>query len=138
MTIDTRPVKQVIVIRRDLKMRRGKEIAQGSHASIAWLTSRLMMFTVPDDPDVVGVRGYLSPAEHEWVRGNFRKICVVVRSEAELLDIVKKAEAAGLVAELIQDSGLTEFAGVPTYTAAAIGPDYDENIDPITGELELY
>ena len=30
-------VKQVIVIRRDLKMRRGKEIAQGAHASSSWL-----------------------------------------------------------------------------------------------------
>ncbi|MGZ3423232.1 MAG: peptidyl-tRNA hydrolase, partial [Polyangiales bacterium] len=34
-------VKQVIVVRRDLKMRRGKEIAQGSHASMAFLTERL-------------------------------------------------------------------------------------------------
>lgn len=34
-------MKQVIVIRRDLRMRRGKEIAQDAHASIAWLTSRL-------------------------------------------------------------------------------------------------
>ena len=30
--------KQVIAIRKDLKMRRGKEIAQGSHASMAFLT----------------------------------------------------------------------------------------------------
>jgi PTH2 family peptidyl-tRNA hydrolase len=34
-------VKQVLVIRKDLKMRRGKEIAQGAHASMAWLTNRL-------------------------------------------------------------------------------------------------
>ena len=32
-------VKQVIVIRRDLKMRRGKEIAQGAHASSSWLAN---------------------------------------------------------------------------------------------------
>ena len=30
-------MKQVIIIRKDLKMRRGKEIAQGSHASMAFL-----------------------------------------------------------------------------------------------------
>lgn len=33
--------KQVIVIRRDLKMRRGKEIAQGSHASMAFMSHLL-------------------------------------------------------------------------------------------------
>jgi PTH2 family peptidyl-tRNA hydrolase len=39
---------------------------------------------------------------------------------------------------LVQDAGLTEFGGVPTYTAVAIGPDYDDRIDPVTGDLELY
>jgi len=34
-------VKQVIVIRRDLKMRRGKECAQAAHASMMWLTKRI-------------------------------------------------------------------------------------------------
>lgn len=131
-------VKQVIVIRSDLGMRRGKQIAQGAHASIAWLTGRLTVFAHPATPDVVGVKGYLNPAEEAWVRGNFRKICVRVRSEQELLDIVKAAEDAGLTVELIKDSGLTEFHGVETATAAAIGPDFDEKIDPVTGELELY
>jgi PTH2 family peptidyl-tRNA hydrolase len=40
-------IKQVIVIRKDLKMRRGKEIAQGAHAAMAWLTNRLRQ-SVPD------------------------------------------------------------------------------------------
>ena len=34
-------IKQVILIRKDLKMRRGKEIAQGSHASMEFLVSRI-------------------------------------------------------------------------------------------------
>ena len=33
--------KQVIVIRKDLKMRRGKEIAQGCHAAMAFITRRI-------------------------------------------------------------------------------------------------
>jgi PTH2 family peptidyl-tRNA hydrolase len=133
-------VKQVIIIRKDLKMRRGKEVAQGSHASIAWLTNRITQYqdgvlSAEHDPFLGEM---LSPAEREWVRGNFRKICCVVNSEQELLDIVAKAKAAGLTAEIIEDSGLTEFSGVPTLTAAAIGPDYDEEIDPVTGHLTLY
>ena len=40
--IERRLTKQVIVIRRDLKMRRGKEIAQGAHASMLWLADRVI------------------------------------------------------------------------------------------------
>ena len=38
-------IKQVIVMRHDLKMRRGKQIAQGAHASMAFLTRRLQSRT---------------------------------------------------------------------------------------------
>ncbi len=132
-------VKQVIVIRKDLGMRRGKEIAQGSHASIAWLTNRLTMLGYVNP----GERGkyascHLTEAEWQWTDGNFRKICCVVNSEDELLELAAKAKAAGLVCEVIEDTGLTEFGGVPTLTALAIGPDYDEKIDPVTGNLKLY
>lgn len=130
-------IKQVIVIRKDLGMRRGKEIAQGSHASIAFLTNRMIAQST-GDPEVIKGILFLSEAEHEWVRGNFRKICCVVNSEEELRDLDATARAAGLVSELIEDTGLTEFGGVPTFTALAIGPDYDEKIDPVTGHLKLY
>jgi peptidyl-tRNA hydrolase len=35
-------MKQVIVMRKDLKMRRGKEIAQGAHASMAFLAKKAL------------------------------------------------------------------------------------------------
>jgi PTH2 family peptidyl-tRNA hydrolase len=128
-------VKQVIVIRKDLKVRRGKEIAQGAHASIAWLTQRLgHLESMPAGLFVC----WLSEPEREWVAGNFRKICVVVNSEQELLDVHETAKSTGLVSELIEDTGLTEFHGQATYTAVAVGPDYDEKIDPVTGHLTLY
>jgi PTH2 family peptidyl-tRNA hydrolase len=131
MTGDERPVKQVLVIRRDLRMRRGKEIAQGAHAAMAWLTRRMRY---GEDRAAVP----LSPAERQWLTSSFRKVTVAVRSEAELMAVYEKARAAGLVAELITDSGRTEFHGVPTPTCVGIGPDYDDLIDPVTGELELY
>lgn len=134
-------VKQVIVIRRDLKTRRGKEISQGAHASIAWMTTRFAERHNPISEDLGGGAvcvADFSAAEWEWVKGNFRKIVVVVNSKQELLDLCAAAKEAGLVCELIEDSGLTEFGGVPTLTAAAFGPDYDENLDPITGHLVLY
>ena len=72
-----------------------------------------------------------------WTSGSFAKVVVYVNSEKELLDIYYKAYSAKLPCSLIQDAGATEFHGVPTYTAVAIGPDYPERIDPITGELKL-
>ena len=119
-------VKQVILIRKDLKMRRGKEISQGAHASISFLSHKLRS----GEP--------LSAAEQAWIDGAFAKICLQVSSEEELKAAYEAAKAAGLVAHLITDSGATEFGGVPTPTAVAIGPDYSERIDPITRHLSLY
>jgi PTH2 family peptidyl-tRNA hydrolase len=51
--------------------------------------------------------------------------------------IYEKALAAGLLAAMIVDAGLTEFGGVPTRTCCAIGPDWAEAVDAVTGELPL-
>jgi len=129
---DLRPTKQVIVIRRDLRMRRGKEIAQ---AASAWLAEGVLRQLRPDG--TVG-RVELSGAERAWLETSFRKVTVKVGSEEELMAVYDKALAAGLAVHLITDRGLTEFGGVPTRTCLAIGPDYDDLIDPVTGDLELY
>lgn len=126
--------KQVIVIRKDLKCRRGKEVSQGSHSSIAFLTRQLQE-QLSQGKDTFSVR--LTEAQKLWIQGSFAKICVQVDSEEELLAVHAKAQEAGLESHLVQDSGLTEFSG-PTYTAVAIGPDYSERIDVVTGHLKLY
>jgi PTH2 family peptidyl-tRNA hydrolase len=133
-------VKQVIIIRKDLKMRRGKEIAQGSHASNAWLLELLSKiedsYTKYDgcmSPTVI-----MSPAQKTWISGQYRKICLQIDSEKELLELYNKAKDVGLTAHLITDAGATEFNGIPTKTCLAIGPDYSEDIDRITSLLKLY
>lgn len=127
-------IKQVIVMRKDLKMRRGKEIAQGSHAAIAFLTRKIQRYL----GDYGASEFRLSEVELDWINGIFAKVCVRVNSEEELLEIDSKAREAGLECHLITDTGLTEFGGVPTKTCLCIGPDESEKIDLITGELELY
>jgi peptidyl-tRNA hydrolase, PTH2 family len=132
---ERRPAKQVIVIRRDLRMRRGKEIAQGAHAATAWLADRVLNTLSPERPvDHV----VLSPAERAWLRSSFRKVTVKVNSDEELVAVYQKALDAGLVVHLITDRGLTEFGGIPTRTCLAVGPDWDDLVDPVTGDLELY
>jgi PTH2 family peptidyl-tRNA hydrolase len=122
--------KQVILIRKDLKMRRGKEIAQGSHASMEFLVSQLRRAsdtTIALDDDA-----------RAWIDIGMAKVCLRVNSEEELISYHEKALAAGLQSHLIRDSGRTEFGGVPTYTACAIGPALVDRIDAITGELTPY
>jgi PTH2 family peptidyl-tRNA hydrolase len=132
---ERRPTKQVIVIRRDLRMRRGKEIAQGAHASTAWLADRVRQGFRPNGTvDHVA----LSAAERSWLQSSFRKVTVKVNSEDELMAVYAKALETGLVVHLVTDRGLTEFGGVPTRTCLAVGPDYDDLVDQVTGGLELY
>ncbi len=133
----TMNVKQVIVIRRDLKMRRGKEIAQGAHASLAWLARRLN-FGILGKNEHNLVSGRFSDAERAWLTGSFRKITCQVPGEAEILALKEAADKLGTEAHVITDAGHTEFGGVPTITAIAIGPDLSERIDLVTGELALY
>jgi len=125
-------VKQVIVIRKDLRMRRGKEIAQSCHSSIAFLSH-----IVRDAIERSSIP-LLTSEQVDWIIGRFTKICVCVNSEQELLEIQKKAQEVGLTVHLITDAGLTEFNGVPTNTCLAVGPHDAEKIDPITGHLSLY
>lgn len=135
---DARPVKQVIVIRRDLGMRRGKEIAQGAHASMAWLTGRLSWLSPGTEQCPHVLSAFFTEAEYQWVTGNFRKITCQVQTLEDLLKVQQAADDAGIMNRLVHDAGLTEFGGIETATALAVGPDYDDVLDPITGDLALY
>lgn len=126
-------VKQVIVMRKDLNMRKGKMVAQGAHASM-----KVMMEKLQYSPETFYERTMsLTEEEIQWVDGIFTKICLSCDSEPELLELYKKAKDAGLNCALITDNGLTEFNGVPTNTCIAIGPNASEKIDAITGGLKL-
>jgi PTH2 family peptidyl-tRNA hydrolase len=101
------------------KMRKGKMIAQGAHASLAATLENL------EDPRV-----------KEWLAGQFTKVCV--RATRDDLDqVYVRAVKAGVIARIIEDAGKTEFGGQPTVTCMAVGPDTDEVLAPITGHLEL-
>lgn len=158
-------VKQVIVMRTKYpdgkggarKLRTGKMIAQGAHASMAFLTRRLCaedshadegQLVLPtmgfdDEADTIHQNNdlrqiHLTEEEQLWVKHKFTKICVYVETEEELLAVHQAALNAGLTASLIQDAGDTEFDGQPTYTAVAIGPHLSSKLKPVTGHLPLF
>lgn len=128
--------KQVIVVRKDLGMRKGKMIAQGAHASLAAIL-RYRRDAGELDEGSGRVVIETTPAMQQWLDGRFTKIAVSVDSEAELVEIYERAEAAGLPCALIRDSGKTEFGGEPTLTACAVGPAMSEQVDAVTGGLKL-
>ncbi len=125
-------MKQVIVIRKDLKMRKGKMIAQGAHASMAVFFNRKEESEYADELLIK-----VDPIEFKWINGTFTKICVSVNSEQELVKIYEKAVLAKIPSAIITDVGKTEFHNEPTLTACAIGPADNDLIDTITGELPL-
>lgn len=131
---EPRKAKQIICMRTDLNMRKGKMVAQGSHASLG------VVLLFQQELATVHSQAYSADVYHAykaWITGTFTKICVSVSSEAELLEVFAKAESAGLPVKLITDAGLTEFNGVPTKTCLAIGPAWADDIDKITGHLSL-
>lgn len=110
--------KQVILVREDLKMSKGKMSAQSAHASVdALLKSH------KDDIK-------------EWKNQGMKKVVLSVKDEKELLKLRQQAEDAGLAVAIIADAGRTELAP-GTVTAVCIGPDVEEKIDKITGQLKL-
>lgn len=124
-----RDTKQIIVMRKDLNMRKGKMIAQGAHASLGIFTKYFLQkgLTIKDN---------LQQPIKEWLDSSFAKICLYVNSEEELLNIYNKIPNE-IPKILITDSGKTEFNNIPTHTCIAIGPWWSDEIDKITGELPL-
>ena len=131
--------KQVIVVRKDLKMRKGKMAAQVAHASMSFLVDGNVMLEGNHISTTGGrlVERHLSKPQAEWLAGLFTKIVVGVNSEQELREVISKGMLAGVVVHQIEDAGLTEFHGVRTLTCAAFGPDYPDKLDSITGNLPL-
>jgi len=120
-------MKQVIAIRKDLNMRKGKMCAQAAHASMSFLTR-----SITGDGRIA-----LTDEELEWLETSFRKIVVGVQSEEELLLLQTRARKAGLTCHLITDNGATEFGGAATRTCLAIGPHADGRFIGITDDLPL-
>lgn len=110
--------KQVILIRKDLKMSKGKMSAQAAHAS-----TDALLKSHKDDINA-------------WKNQGMKKVILSVENEKELLTLRQQAEDAGLIVAIIADAGRTELAP-GTVTAVGIGPADEEKIDRVTRHLKL-
>ncbi len=131
--------KQMIVMRRDLKMRKGKIAAQAGHACVDAVLKALAArgTTLGEDGEPVFAAGDDS-ALAAWFSAGVAKVCVYVDGEKALLDVAEQGMDEGFVVSLVRDAGITEFHGEPTYTCLAFEPLFPEQVDPITGDLPLY
>jgi len=113
--------KQVIVVRADLDLSKGKLAVQVAHASELAIdaTKRL------DEQWF-----------YDWFNEGYRKIVLKVQSLEELLRLKEEAEREKLPVATVIDFGLTELPP-DTVTAIGIGPAPSERIDTVTGRLSL-
>ena len=134
--------KQVIVVRTDLrnlmgqKIRTGKIASQVAHASLGAFLKCFSKYKTSDNTTVYTTEFDEDSVLEAWLNGIFTKICVSVDSEQELLDLYVSIPGE-IPSALIQDAGITEFGGVPTYTCIGIGPFNSEEIDKLTSHLKL-
>jgi len=113
--------KQVIIVRTDLGMSRGKLAVQVAHAAV-----------------LAAFKAYRERLEwfRPWWDSGQKKVAVKVNSEKELLDIANQARSLGLPTSIVRDAGLTELPP-GTLTAIGIGPAPSNLIDKVTGRLKL-
>ena len=111
-------IKQVILVRTDLKMGKGKIAAQTAHASV-----EAVMKTEKEKVEV-------------WKKQGMKKVVLKVRDLDELMFYKDMAEKRKLKFALITDAGKTQIES-GTVTTLAIGPDFSERIDKMTGDLKI-
>lgn len=113
--------KQVIAVRNDLKMGKGKLAVQVAHAAVSSAEQTRRM-----NPKWL----------QSWFSENQRKICVKIDSEKELRVLKGKLDEAGVPNSIIEDAGLTQLEPGTT-TCLGIGPVPSDIVDRYTGELKL-
>ena len=129
--------KQMIVMRRDLHMRKGKIAAQAGHACVTAVLMALEREDRLGQVEVLG-GGLALKSSNRPATPLTAKVCVYVDSEEALLELDRRAKEAGFLSALICDAGMTEFHGQPTYTCLALEPLPPEAVDPLTGDLPLF
>jgi len=113
--------KQVIIVRKDLKMSEGKTSAQVAHASLSCAVNVMKL-----KPEWFKI----------WTETGQKKVVLECKDLKELMELKDKAKEKGLYYEVIKDKGLTEVKP-GTITVLGIGPGPEHTIDEITGHLKL-
>ena len=110
-------LKQVIVVRNDLKMPKGKLAAQVAHGSVEAV--------INSDPKVV----------QKWAKSGMKKIVLKIQTTEELLELFQRAKKE-LPCALITDAGHTQIAS-GSKTCFACGPVKETKAEKYFKDLKL-
>ncbi len=113
--------KQVIVVRKDLDMGKGKIAVQVAHAAVSAAEEARRRFT---------------EWWEAWLKEGQCKVAVRVDSEEEIHQLERKSRELRLPCALVTDRGLTQVEP-GTITCLGIGPGPSSVIDTLTGNLSL-
>jgi PTH2 family peptidyl-tRNA hydrolase len=109
--------KQVILVRKDLNLSKGKLAAQVAHGAVEAVLKA--------DNNLI----------KKWRNEGMKKVVLVVNNEKEFYKYLQEAKDFGIPTALITDAGRTEISP-GTKTVLAIGPYKSDIIDSITGNLK--
>ncbi len=113
--------KQVIAVRTDLKMSKGKTAVQVAHGSVS---------------SFVKTKKYYPDWADKWLSEGQKKITLKVGSQEEIHRLAEEARKLDIPYAIINDAGLTQLPPGTT-TVIGIGPSRTEHIDKISKELSL-
>lgn len=113
-------LKQVIVVRGDLKMGKGKIAAQCAHAAI-----EAMLKTKEKSPENVDA----------WLEQGMPKVVLKISSEREMLELFQRMKK-NLPCALITDAGRTQIK-TGTKTCFGCGPVPASELEPFIKEMKL-
>ena len=114
-------IKQVIIVRTDIEMGKGKLAAQVAHASL------MSYFEAERASKAI---------TEEWLGTGEKKIVLKVSSDEALLKLYNAFKFKDIPCALVSDAGLTELPQ-GTKTALGIGPWRASEIDQFTSALKL-
>lgn len=117
---------QVIVVRSDIKMSKGKLAVQVAHASVGTILCNVQIDDFTEYSDIV----------HGWLKEGQRKIVVAGKDVEHLQMLQSSARSLDIPNFLVTDFGLTEFSE-PTITCLGLGPCKIEHMNLITKDLPL-
>lgn len=122
-------VKQVIVVRKDLKLKKGKIALLTAHAAMQFILDN----NESDRPDELQVK--LSQQEIQWLKGSFEKEVLGIDSQDALSSMVLRAELNGINVYSIFDKSKKPDEG-PQLVCAAFGPDEEDQLAQVVGSLK--